>query len=55
MALYPEGALIADGGPSKGQVVNLPMGVTTFGRMPFQRIVVDDPSVSRQHAVIWGT
>ena len=54
MTTFPEGALMTRGGREDGRVVNLPMETTTIGRLPFNDVVIDDSSVSRQHAAVRG-
>ena len=52
MTTFPEGALMTRGGREDGRVVNLPMGTTTIGRLAFNDVVIDESSVSRQHAAV---
>jgi len=46
------GSLVATDGPLKGREFPLAMGHTTIGRLPSNKITLDDPMVSKLHARI---
>ncbi len=50
----PVAVLVIRGGPGEGDAISLPLAPTTLGRDASNDIVVDHPSVSRNHASIHG-
>ena len=54
MASAQEAILLVRGGPDEGSSIDLRAGMLIIGRAPLNDIVLDQPGVSRQHAVIRG-
>ena len=52
MQSLPRGGLLVQGGLDEGKMISLFDGITSIGRSPLSDVVVDEPSVSRQHAAI---
>ena len=50
----PRAALLVQGGPDDGNSIPLAEGSTVIGRSKLNDITVDEPGISRQHAVING-
>ncbi len=54
MATITKAILWVRRGPGQGSTISLSEGMMLMGRASHNDIVVEDPSVSRQHAVIRG-
>lgn len=54
MNLMPRAMLLVRGGQTEGDSVPLNEGMTIIGRSAVSDMVVDEPSISRQHAAIRG-
>ncbi len=54
MNLMPPAILLVRGGKTEGESTPLNEGMTTIGCSSVSDMVVDEPSVSRQHAAVRG-
>ncbi|MDP6454249.1 MAG: FHA domain-containing protein [SAR202 cluster bacterium] len=54
MNLMPRAMLLVRGGQTEGESIPLNEGMTIIGRSSVSDMVVDQPSVSRQHAAVRG-
>ncbi len=54
MSMASEAILMVKGGPDQGSSIALSAGMKVIGRATLNDVVVESPSISRQHAAIRG-